>query len=87
MGFWSCSVRKPSLYIETGALEQNKETLLPIIEQHCIEGTIFHSDGWKAYGKLAEHLDVKDCSHFPVKHSSNYVDPETGAHTQTIEGL
>ena len=66
---------------------RTRKTLLPIIEQHCIEGTIFHSDGWKAYGKLAEHLDVEDCSHFPVNHSSNYVDPETGAHTQTIEGL
>ena len=66
---------------------RTRKTLLPIIEQHCIEGTIFHSDGSKEYGKLAEHLDVEDCSHFPVNHSSNYVDPETGAHTQTIEGL
>jgi hypothetical protein len=45
------------------------------------------SDGWKAYYKLAEHLDVDDILHYPVNHSKNFVDPETGSHTQTIEGL
>ena len=66
---------------------RSRKTLLPIINKHCLEGTIFHSDGWKAYGKLADQLDLEDCLHFPVNHSSNYVDPDTGAHTQTIEGL
>ena len=45
------------------------------------------SDGWKAYNKLADHLDLDDVLHYPVNHSENYVDPETGAHTQTIEGF
>ena len=60
---------------------RSRKTLLPIINEHCLEGTIFHSDGWKAYGKLADQLDLEDCLHFPVNHSSNYVHPDIGAHT------
>ena len=66
---------------------RSRKTLMPIISQHCAEGTIFHSDGWKAYHKLADQLDLEDCLHYSVNHSSNYVDPDTGSHTQTIEGL
>ena len=66
---------------------RNRSTLLPIINAHCLEGTLFCSDGWRSYNKLADHLDLEDVLHYPVNHSKNYVDPETGAHTQTIEGL
>ena len=66
---------------------RSRKTLLPIIDQHCLPGTIFCSDGWKAYHKLKEHLQLEDVDHFPVNHSENFVDPESGAHTQTIEGV
>ena len=66
---------------------RKRDELLPIIDKHCLEGTLFLSDGWKAYDKLAEHLKLEDCLHYNVNHSANYVDPDTGAHTQTIEGL
>ena len=65
----------------------SRKTLLPLINAHCNDGSVFCSDGWKAYYKLAEHLDLEDVVHFPVNHSKNYVEPDTGAHTQTIEGL
>ena len=66
---------------------RSRRSLLPIIEKHCLDGTIFCSDGWKAYNRLKEHLDLEDVLHFPVNHSENFVDPITGSHTQTIEGL
>ena len=42
----------------------------------------------KRWRKLAGHLDVDNIlKHYPVNHSKNFVDPETGSHTQTIERL
>ena len=49
--------------------------------------SIFCYDGWKAYYKFAEHLDADGALHYAVNHSENFVDPETGAHTQTVEGF
>jgi hypothetical protein len=66
---------------------RSRKTLIPIINKHCLPGTLFCSDGWRAYNCLAEHLDIEDVLHYSVNHSKNYVDPDTGAHTQTIEGL
>ena len=66
---------------------RSRKSLLPIIDTHCLPGSIFCSDGWKAYNKLREHLELEDVEHFAVNHSENFVDPDTGAHTQTIEGL
>ena len=67
--------------------DRSRKDLLPIIKKHCKEGTFFCSDGWKANDKLEEYLDLEDILHYPVNHSANYVDPETGAHTQKIEGF
>ena len=66
---------------------RKRDELLPIIDNHCLEGTLFLSDGWKAYDKFPEHLKLEDCLHYKVNHSTNYVNPDTGAHTHTIEGL
>ena len=66
---------------------RTRKSLIPIINKHCLQGSLFCSDGWRAYHKLADHLDLEDVLHFPVNHSENYVDPNTGAHTQSIEGL
>ena len=66
---------------------RSRKDLLPYIDQYCKTGTIFCSDGWKAYNKLQNNLELEDILHFSVNHSENFVDPETGAHTQTIEGF
>ena len=65
-------------------------TLLPIIAKHVLNGTTIISDGWAAYGGIERirmlQTNETAYSHFVVNHSKNFVDPETGAHTQTIEG-
>lgn len=62
-------------------LRRDKNTLLPIIKQHCAPGSTIHSDEWAAYRCLtSEGFD-----HETVNHQENYVDPFTGAHTQGVE--
>ena len=50
---------------------RSRISLLPIINNHCNPGTIFCSDGWKAYNKLADNLDLDDVLHYSVNHSKN----------------
>ena len=66
---------------------RSRLSLMPHVNAHCLPGTIFCSDGWKAYHKLAEHLELDDVLHYSVNHPENFVDPDTRAHTQTIEGF
>lgn len=60
---------------------RDKETLLPIIRDCILPGTTVISDCWKAYNTLGDEGYV----HLTVNHSVNFVDPDTGAHTNTIE--
>jgi len=60
---------------------RNAETLTEVILKYIRPGTTIMSDCWKAYNKLDE-LSFK---HVTVNHSVNFVDPDTGAHTQNIE--
>lgn len=62
---------------------RNKDTLLALIIRHIRPGSVIYSDCWKAYECLGE----EGFTHLTVNHSLNFVDPETGAHTQNIERL
>lgn len=59
-------------------------TLLPIIQLFILPGTIIMSDKWAAYNRIDQLPELYE--HYSVNHSENFVDPDTGAHTQTIEG-
>ena len=66
--------------------KRSREVMLPILKQFILPGTTIISDKWKAYIDLNIHLE--ECGmHYTVNHSKNFVDPDTGAHTQNIENL
>ena len=59
--------------------------LLPLIQEHIAPGTTIHSDGWAAYNGIANLPVQPPYQHLVVNHSENFVDPQTGACTNTIE--
>lgn len=61
--------------------DRSPETLKGIIRDRILPGTQIMSDCWRAYSGIGD----EGFTHFTVNHSVNFVDPETGAHTQNIE--
>ncbi len=45
------------------------------------DGSVIVTDKWGVYNRLEDN----GCVYFIVNHSENYIDPETGYHTQGIE--
>ena len=64
---------------------RSRETLQEIIAQYVAPGSIIFTDCWAAYKDL-ENMPDKDYLHFTVNHSKEFVNNETGCHTNTIEG-
>jgi transposase-like protein len=62
--------------------KSSKEVLLEVIKRRIADGSIIISDCWKAYDCLSDEGYV----HQKVNHSKHFKDPETGAHTNSIEG-
>ncbi|XP_047988938.1 uncharacterized protein LOC125234096 [Leguminivora glycinivorella] len=63
--------------------ERSAEILVPLIKKHVAEGSIIHTDYWRAYMSLPEHGYI----HRRVNHSdpeNRFVAPD-GTHTQRIE--
>lgn len=63
--------------------DRSAETLTKVLTDHVLPGTTVYSDCWRAYSKLGE----EGYNHLTVNHSLHFKDPETGVHTNTIEGL
>lgn len=61
--------------------KRDKTTLISKIIQYVVKGSIIMSDKWGGY----IDVELNGYEHRTVNHSTNFVDPETGAHTQTIE--
>ncbi|GFY05381.1 DDE_Tnp_IS1595 domain-containing protein [Trichonephila clavipes] len=63
--------------------DRTKRTLMQIIMEWIEPGTTIISDCWKGYNH--DVLTAEGFNHLTVNHSLNFVDPDTGAHTNTIE--
>lgn len=63
---------------------RDRATLLPIIERCLRPGSEVHSDDWGAYRGMDRVL-ANVAQHRVVVHARNFVDPNTGVHTQNVE--
>lgn len=64
--------------------DRKSQTLLPIIRDIVQHGSVIMSDEWRAYSQLSND---KNYLHLTVNHKMNFVNRETGAHTQRIESI
>jgi len=65
--------------------DRTMTTLLNAILLNIKKGTTIYSDCWRAYN--SSELEKAGFKHFTVNHSKNFVDPQSGAHTQSVERL
>ncbi|KAF8777106.1 putative transposase-like protein like [Argiope bruennichi] len=62
--------------------DRTSETLISVLKEWVLQGSTVMSDCWKAYDCLSSEAFV----HLAVNHSLTFKDPDTGAHTNSIEG-
>ncbi|CAF1092705.1 unnamed protein product [Brachionus calyciflorus] len=63
---------------------RDAETLLSIIYDKCLSGSIIYSEFWSSYNKISQ---LRNYQHQTVNHSYNFIDPDSGACTNRIESL
>jgi hypothetical protein len=76
-----CTAQKRGFLLPVAS--RDAATLVPLIQKHVASGSRIHSDQWGAY----THLTSYGWVHLTVNHSQNFVDPDSGAHTQGIESF
>uniref|UniRef100_A0A7E4V154 DDE_Tnp_IS1595 domain-containing protein n=1 Tax=Panagrellus redivivus TaxID=6233 RepID=A0A7E4V154_PANRE len=65
--------------------DRSQETLTEKIKEFIVPGSIIYSDSWSGYS--TERLFEAGYEHLKVNHSKNFVDPDTGVHTQKVERM
>ncbi|KMQ86603.1 putative transposase-like protein [Lasius niger] len=61
--------------------KRDENTLIELIKKHVAAGTEIHTDCWKGYINLENHGYV----YKTVNHSEEFVNHDTGTHTENIE--
>ena len=60
---------------------RDRNTLIGILNQRLEANSVIHSDEWRAYINLLQH--VPNCiAHDTVNHTYNFVNQNNGAHAQ-----
>ena len=65
--------------------KRDGKTLIPIIENHVLPGSIIQHDCWGAYNGFNRMPFPQPYLHHSVNHSKHFRDPQTGLHTNFIE--
>ena len=78
-----CRTTGECFLVECDNNRRNHHTLLRLIKAHVKPGTIILTDKWKGYNALSSH----GFTHLVVNHRRGFVDPLTGVHTNTCEGM
>lgn len=66
---------------------RSRDSLLQIIQEKIRPGSIIMSDMWRGYTNLESILNEHNYTHLTVNHSETFVNPITGANTQSIEAF
>ena len=64
--------------------KRDVSTIKPLIVQRMHPGGTVTTDSWKAYPLSVE---AAGCTHLVVNHKKEWKNPETGAHTNHVEGI
>ena len=67
--------------------DRTRATLIPILDKYVKPGSIIYLDGFSAYWDLEIYTEAASGGHWAVIHDDNYVDPDSGVHTNNIEAI
>ena len=85
-GIFAGICRETKEVVMYAAPDRTAATLLDTIQACIAPGSIIISDMWASCQGIETMIGM-NYTHQAVNHTENFVDPTTGAHTQTIESL